>query len=90
MANVRQLKDEINYVTYELINECITYRQFHPDKNGKVDKAISQLVRARNDLIGRINHPENKNDPKKLRAYFRKIKDDLNKLVKLVEDLSKE
>ena len=89
MASIRELKDEINYVTYELINECMIYRQLHPDNNGKTDKKISKVIKVRNELISRINHPENKDDPKKLRSYFRKIKEDLDKLPKLVDDLNK-
>jgi hypothetical protein len=87
MASLKELKDDINYITYDLINECFTYKNYHPENDGKVDKVIKDIIKLRNELIVRVNHPEGKDDPKKLRAHFNKIRSDLGKLVKLVEDL---
>lgn len=90
MASKKELKDDINLVTYDLINECFTFKVFHPEKDGETDKVIREIIKLRNDLIHRVNNPEDKDDPKKLRAFFNKIKVDLGKLIKLVEDLSKD
>jgi hypothetical protein len=90
MASIKELKDDINYITYDLINECFTYKHYHPEKDGEADKVIKEIVRLRNELIARMNHPEGKGDRKKMRAYFNKIRSDLGKLVKLVEDLGKD
>jgi hypothetical protein len=90
MASIKDLKDDINVLTYDLINECFTLKIFHPGKENSVDKAIAEIVKVRNELIHRVNHPEDKDDSKKLKAHFNKIKADLGKLVKLVEDLSKD
>ena len=90
MASIKELKDDINYLTYDLINECFTYKIYHPEKDGEADKAISEIVRLRNELIHRVNNPEDKTDPKNLRSHFNRIKADLGKLVKLVEDLGKD
>ncbi len=90
MASIKELKDDINYLTYDLISECFTYKIYHPDKGGKADKAISEIVKLRNELIYRVNHPKDKNNSSKLRSYFNKIREDLGKLVKLVEDLGKD
>jgi len=87
MASIKELKDDINYITYDLINECFTYKNYHPEKDNKVDKVIKDIIKLRNDLIVRVNNPEGKGDPKKMRAHFNKIRTDLGKLVKLVEDL---
>ena len=87
MASIKELKDDINYMTYDLINECFNYKKYHPEKDGDADKAISDIIRLRNELIARTNHPEGKGDKKQLRAHFNKIRADLGKLVKLVEDL---
>lgn len=89
MASIKELKDDINYITYDLINECFTYKKYHPEKDGDADKAIRDIIKLRNELIARTNHPETKEDKKKLRAHFNKIRADLGKLVKLVEDLGK-
>jgi hypothetical protein len=90
MASIKELKDDINYITYDLLNECFTYKNYHPEKNGEVDKVIREIVKLRNELIARVNHPEGKDDRKILRAHFNKIRSDLDKLVKLVEDLGKD
>ncbi len=87
MASIKELKDDINYITYDLINECFTYKNYHPEKDGEADKVIREIIKLRNELIARTNHPEGGEDRKKLRAHFNKIRSDLGKLVKLVEDL---
>ncbi|MCK5462727.1 MAG: hypothetical protein KAI95_06910 [Bacteroidales bacterium] len=87
MASIKELKDDINYITYDLINECFTFKKYHPEKDGEVDKVIREIIKLRNELIARTNHPEGGEDRKKLRAHFNKIRSDLGKLVKLVEDL---
>ena len=87
MASIKELKDDINYITYDLINECFTYKNYHPGKDGKLDKVIKDIIKLRNELIARVNNHEGKEDPKKMRAHFNKIRTDLGKLVKLVEDL---
>jgi hypothetical protein len=87
MASIKELKDDINYVTYDLINECFTYKKYHPKKDGEADRVIRDVIKLRNELIARTNNPEGKGDSKKLRAHFNKIRSDLGKLVKLVEDL---
>lgn len=89
MASIKELKDDINYLTYDLINECFTYKISQPEKSSAADKAISEIVKRRNELIYRINHPEDKKNSGKLRSHFNKIRADLGKLVKLVEDLGK-
>ena len=90
MASIKKLKDEINYLTYDLINECFTFKSFHPEKDGQADDMIREIIKLRNELIVRTNHPEDKDDPKKLKAHYRKIWLDLGKLVKLVDSLDKQ
>lgn len=89
MASIKELKDDINFLTYDLINECFTHKMFHPGRSDAADKAISEIVKLRNELIHRVNHPEQR-DGTTLKAYFNRIKADLGKLVKLVEDLGKD
>ena len=90
MASIKELKDDINLLTYDLINECFTFKIYHPEKNSAADKAISEIVKLRNELIHRVNNPKDKEDPGKLKAYFNKIRADIGKLVKLVEELGKD
>lgn len=87
MASIKKLKDDINYITYDLINECFTFKNYHPEKDTETDKVIREIIKLRNELVVRVNHPEDKADPKKLHAHFNKIRSDLGKLIMLVEDL---
>ena len=89
MASVKKLKDEINFMTYDLINECFTLKAFHPEKDGQADDVIREIIKLRNELIYRCNHPEEKGDQKKLKGHYRKIWLDLGKMMKLVDELSK-
>jgi hypothetical protein len=90
MASIKELKNDINLLTYDLINECFTYKMFHPEKSPAADKAISEIVRFRNELIHRVNHPEAREEGTDLKHHFNRIKADLGKLVKLVEELGKD
>jgi len=87
MPSIRELKDEINTLAHDLINECFMYRHFHPAKDGEVNKVISDVIRMRTDLIFRINHPEGKDDPKILRVYYKKIREDMGKMGHLTDKL---
>ena len=89
MASIRKLKDEINRLTFELINECFTFKNLHPEKNGQVDEVIRKIVQLRNELISRTNHPEINDDSKRIKTHYRKIRNDLEKLSGLVEDLNR-
>jgi len=87
MPSIRELKDEINTIAHELINECYMHRHFHPTKDGEVNKVISEIIRMRTDLIYRVNHPEGKEDPKILRIYYKKIREDMGKMGRLIDKL---
>jgi len=87
MPSIRELKDEINTLAHDLINECFMYRHFHPAKDGEANKVISEVIRMRTDLIFRVNHPEGKGDPKLLKGYYKKIREDMGKMGRLTDKL---
>ena len=90
MASIKDLKHDINVLTYDLLLECFTYKKYQPDKGGTADKVISEIIKLRNDLINRVNNPENEKGSKELRLHFKKIREDLGRLVKMVERLGKD
>ena len=86
MANIRNLKKNINYLTYDLLAECFTYQSFHPDiKSEVVNKIAAEILNNRNDLIERINNIESKSDHKLLKVHFQKIRQDFEKSIKALE-----
>ena len=83
MPSIKEIKDEINAVAHELINECYMLRHFHPAKETEINRVISQVITMQKDLIHRVNNPNGEDDPKALRTYYRKIRDDIAKMAHL-------
>ena len=88
MASKRDLKKDIDYLTYEVIADCYTFMQLYPGKqDDKVIAIINDTVAMRNDLFARINHPDGKDNPKLVKEHFKKIRQDL--LVKIDDAFQK-
>ena len=74
MASIRELKKEINYLTYELLNECFTYKKFHPKKDpNKIDDVIGNIIKKRNELIYKIHHTKDNPGSKELKAHYNSV-----------------
>jgi len=88
MASIRILKKDINILTFDLLTECYTYKYYNIGlEDNKFDGVIKKIVYLRNDLILRTNHPENDGDSKSLKTHYRKIKEDLFELTRVIEEL---
>jgi shikimate kinase len=88
MASKRDLKKSINNLTFELVSECFSYKSFHPKKkHTKTDTALENLIKTRNDLIQRVNHPVDKEDYKKNRAYLKEVIKDMNNMVSVMDNI---
>lgn len=88
MASIRILKKDINILTYDLLTECYTYKHYNPNlEDKKFDGVIKKIVYLRNDLIRRTNHPEADGDSLNLKTHFRKVKEDLYELTRVIEEL---
>lgn len=72
MAKIRDLKNEVNYLTFEIIADCNTYMGLHPENKEKTMKLVDEAVILRNSLIQKINHPE-----KNSTLYFKEVKKEL-------------
>lgn len=58
MANRRNLKKDINWLTEEVISDCLIYMDFNQPKDEKpLAEIINTVVTKRNELFGRINQP---------------------------------
>jgi hypothetical protein len=85
MPSIKEIKDEINAMAHELINECYLLRHFHPSRESEINQIISQVITMQKDLIHRVNNPDGESDPKALRTYYRKIRDDIANMAHLTE-----
>jgi len=90
MANIRDIKKEINGLTNEVISDCFLYLYVHKDKNKKeVTRIMKDTIKTRNNLIYKANRPDSK-DRKNNRKHFGKIKSELvNKMDGYLTKLSK-
>ena len=88
MSSKRKLKKDVNYVTYELLTECFTLRHFHPAVDEKkFEETVREVVNKRNELISRVNNPEQK-EGENLKNYYNKIREEMVELIGIVEKLS--
>ncbi len=72
MAKIRDIKNEVNYLVYEIISDCNTYISLHPENKDKTVQLVEEAVELRNKLIQKINHPDELS-PK----YFTDIRNEL-------------
>jgi hypothetical protein len=91
MANIRDLKKDVDFQVYELISDCFTWKALHGEgkKNEEVDSILEDAIALRNDLIQRINNPLDTENKKELKAHYTLVSADLMTGVeKLFERLS--
>lgn len=79
MANKRELKKEINFLTDQLLAECV-YNDLCKETGSpqKSQELMTRLVDMRNNLLARINHPDGKDNPKQVKKYYKKIIEDFD------------
>ena len=58
MANKRDLKRTINYITSELFAETVAASLYNGTQQADVDGILSSIVMVNDDFIKRVSHPE--------------------------------
>jgi hypothetical protein len=80
MATVRRLKKEIEFMSSQLIGDCIDYLDTFDDKKEvNVLSIIEEAVLLNNTMLDRACHPDGKNNPKLVKQHYRKLKIDFVK-----------
>ena len=84
MANKRDLKRTINYITSELFAECVAASLYggQPEK-GDADSILSSIVMTNSNFIKRISHPEPGISAK---SYFKDLVAEFNKQASEIVD----
>ena len=78
MAKKRNVKKDIEFITYEILNDCFLSIDAHPErKKDEITKLISDTIAKRNELIKRVN--DRKIDKKETIKHFKAIYSDLMK-----------
>lgn len=78
MASLKNLKKDIDYLFFELISDCFLFTSIHSgEKRNQVQDLIEEAVTMRNEFIDRANHPDGKDNPALVKAYYTALRKDL-------------
>lgn len=77
MASVKDLKKDIDLLMSLVLNDCFSVLEH----NEKVDseavlKIAGDVIREHRELRIRVNHPDGKDNPKLVKAYYNKLVQD--------------
>lgn len=86
MASKRKLKKVIKFVTTELVSEIYILSFFKEVNETKLDELVSKAMDINNQFVSRISHSDGKDDPKIVKAYFKKLREDWGNSVKELAD----
>ncbi len=90
MASRRKLKKAIRFVTTELVTEIYILSFFKEVEEKKLDEVVAKAMDVNNQFIMRVSNYDGKDDPKIVKAYFSKLREDWTKSVKaLAEEVGK-
>jgi len=91
MASIRQLKKEIEFLSSQMIGDCIDFVQTFNGKEMEAMAVIDQIVELHNSTVDKINNPDGKDNPKLVKAFYSKLKKDyvegVNEAYKKLESL---
>lgn len=87
MANKRSLKKEINFITEELISECLYNQIFTKGANTEENnKILEEIIDIQEDFLRRINITDGKYTPKIVKKYYRALIADFDKKIDAIID----
>lgn len=85
MAKRRILKKEVADVAGELFAEALFCSLYIPDADKeKADQVMTRILDMQESFICRIGHPNGKDNPALVKAYYKKLKSDLQEEVNAI------
>jgi hypothetical protein len=88
MASIRKLKKDINVLTYDMLARCYNLKKSEPSiTDERFEEIIRKIVFLRNDLVLRTNHPETNAESSSMGNHYRKVKEDLYELGRVIDEL---
>lgn len=82
MANIKDLKKDINFLMEEVIETCFIHYQLSgetPEKRNEIDQIIDDIIVTRNNLIYKINNPEADSKKSPGKKFYNEILDEMMK-----------
>ncbi len=78
MANIRDLKKDINWITEEVIADCLIFMDINPEQDGEaVAEIINKIIDKRDELITQINHHDKLDKDVNKKEYLNNIAKEL-------------
>ncbi len=89
MASKKELKDIINAVCFDIIDECLTLRELNNLPDEKVTPLLNDTIALRNDLITRVNQSKGrKAQGKELKTLRQELENKLPDFIDQVNALA--
>lgn len=92
MANLRDLKKEIDYCLEELVFDCDMAICFQPSKEKEVFELMQKAVELRNSLFAKVNNPTEPHNRSLVRKYYAalrvEISDEFEKLFDALSEIN--
>jgi len=80
MATLRRLKKEIEFLSSQLIGDCIDFLETYEDKKDTtLLSIIEEAVLLNNTMMDRACHPVEKGDPRLVKQHYKLLKTDFIK-----------
>lgn len=94
MAKRRFLKKEISYTAGDLFSETLVCALYIPGVDSeKADKVMARILDMQDEFVRRANRPDGKDNPARVKEYYRKLRADLqaeiNAIATEIGELSK-
>lgn len=94
MAKRRILKKEISYVAGDLFSEALFCKLYLPGTDSeKADIVMARILDMQEEFLRRANRPDGKENRERVKAYYRKLRADLqveiNAIASEIGELSK-
>ena len=93
MASIRQLKREIEFLSSQIIGDCVDLVQTFNGTETEVLALIEEIVALHNSTVDKINNPDGKDNPALVKAFYRQLKNTyttgINDAYKKLESLVK-
>ena len=78
MANLRNLKKEIDYCLEELVFDCDMAIYYQPSKDKEIFAIMQQGVELRNSLFVKANNPTEPHNPSLVRKHYAALRQEIN------------
>lgn len=89
MANLRQLKKEIDYRLEEVVFDCDMAICFQPKKEEAIFSVMQEAVAVRNDLFTKVNNPAEPHNASLVRKHYAALRREMETVFgELFEKLS--